>query len=140
MINKEQGKTARQYKQERLASRTEADIRFSEILKSLNRHFSEKQVFHNGNGIYYIVDFFVAWPYKTIFEIDGKYHLQNSVIDRDVKKTLFLECDRGYRVFRFPNDDVLNYPHNTRNKVMQILKENKFHWKHSSFLAHCSAR
>jgi very-short-patch-repair endonuclease len=50
----------------------------------------------------YIVDF-VCFEPRTIFEVDGSQHADNS---RDKRRDRYFE-ERGYRVLRFWNNDVL---------------------------------
>jgi very-short-patch-repair endonuclease len=51
----------------------------------------------------YIVDFICLWK-KLIIELDGGQHAD--MLDYDQKRTAFLE-EKGYRVIRFWNTDVL---------------------------------
>jgi very-short-patch-repair endonuclease len=64
----------------------------------------------------YIVDFFCAEKY-LIIELDGGQHMANA--GQDAERTRYL-ADRGYRVLRFWDNDVLS---NTAGVLESILKE-----------------
>ncbi len=52
----------------------------------------------------FIVDFFCAKA-KLVVEVDGPIHKQQ--VEYDAERTAWLEYERGYRVIRFTNEDVL---------------------------------
>lgn len=54
---------------------------------------------------YYIVDF-ICFKKKLVLEIDGNQHHEESIVSYDKERTKYLES-RGFRVLRFPNDDIL---------------------------------
>jgi very-short-patch-repair endonuclease len=64
----------------------------------------------------YIVDFFCPEA-KLVVEVDGGQH--NAEEAKDEKRTCWLE-ERGYRVIRFWNNDVLS---NTDGVVLAVLEE-----------------
>ena len=53
----------------------------------------------------YVVDFFCAGA-KLVIELDGDQHGADAAQACDMRRTMFLE-DRGYRVLRFPNHQVM---------------------------------
>jgi len=53
----------------------------------------------------YIVDF-VSFEFKLVNEVDGGQHNEEPLINKDKKRTEYLNS-RGYVVLRFWNDDVL---------------------------------
>jgi len=52
----------------------------------------------------YIVDF-ICIQAKLIIEVDGSSHLEQE--EYDTERTRWLEEEKGYRMIRFANDDVL---------------------------------
>ena len=62
-----------------------------------------------------MVDFFCAQA-KLIVEVDGGQHAERQL--QDTARTRWLE-ERGYRVLRFWNDEVLG---NTEGVVLTILE------------------
>jgi very-short-patch-repair endonuclease len=64
----------------------------------------------------YVVDFFCPEA-KLIIEVDGGQHNVDEA--KDEKRTRWLE-ERGYRVIRFWNNDVLS---NTDGVVLAVLEE-----------------
>lgn len=67
----------------------------------------------------YIVDF--ACPeHKLIIEVDGSQHASDE--KKDAIRTRFLE-QRGWRVIRFWNDDILNDIDNTCQHIVNYLIE-----------------
>jgi very-short-patch-repair endonuclease len=64
----------------------------------------------------YIVDFFCPEA-KLVIEVDGGQH--NVDEEKDEKRTRWLE-ERGYRVIRFWNNDVLS---NTDGVVLTVFEE-----------------
>jgi len=65
----------------------------------------------------YIVDF-ASFERKLIVEIDGGQHNEKEAREKDEERTAWLE-ERGYRVLRFWNNDVLM---NTEGVVERIRK------------------
>lgn len=65
----------------------------------------------------YIVDF-VSFETKLIIEIDGGQHSEFPVIEKDEKRTKWLES-QGYQLMRFWNNDVLE----NLDGVLLIIKE-----------------
>ena len=53
----------------------------------------------------YVVDF-VCKRAKLVVEIDGETHFSDSGLVYDAQRTAYL-AERGYRVLRFTNDDVM---------------------------------
>ncbi len=70
----------------------------------------------------YIVDF-LCRETNLIIEIDGEYHLEGEQQQLDLIRTQWLE-ERGYKVIRFTNDDVLF----NIDKTIEIIKYNIL-WK-----------
>ena len=63
----------------------------------------------------YIVDFFCAKS-KLVIEVDGDSHAEQA--EYDVQRTKWLNEEKGYRVIRFTNRDVL---HNTE-AVLEAIR------------------
>jgi very-short-patch-repair endonuclease len=64
----------------------------------------------------YILDF-VCVQEKLVIEVDGGSHLEQE--EYDSKRTQWLEEEKGYRVIRFTNDDVLR----NINEVVEAIRE-----------------
>jgi very-short-patch-repair endonuclease len=66
----------------------------------------------------YIVDF-VCWEKKLVIEIDGGQHVQN--IKYDENRTAYLN-ERGFRVLRYWNDEVLNKTEYVLENILEALE------------------
>ncbi len=66
-----------------------------------------------------IVDFYCHQA-KFIVEIDGEVHGSPGQIERDVARTDWLE-ERGFRVIRFGNDEVLRDVGSVLNAIAVVL-------------------
>jgi very-short-patch-repair endonuclease len=81
--------------------------------KKLNGYkFRRQHIFGN-----YIVDF-VCIELMLIVELDGKNHKQQ--IEYDNVRTAYLNSI-GYKVIRFSNQDVLNYPSMVLQEITRLL-------------------
>ena len=67
----------------------------------------------------YIVDF-ICTDHMLIVELDGGQHAEQ--VERDEKRTRFLE-DRGFRVLRFWNNDVLANTEGVLEVIMMELQK-----------------
>jgi len=65
----------------------------------------------------YVVDF-VSFDSKLIVEIDGGQHNEGKTKERDEERTAWLK-ERGYRIVRFWNNDVLT----NMEGVMESMRE-----------------
>ncbi len=77
------------------------------------RKFRRQHSIHN-----YIVDFYCPSE-KLIIELDGPYHRNADIIQRDKKRNKFLE-NLGLKVLRFENRMVFK----NLNSVLQTIGEN----------------
>jgi len=66
----------------------------------------------------FIVDFFCAKA-KLVVEVDGPIHKQQRAYDQE--RTKLLEIERGYRVIRFTNDEVLNDIESVLQRIREAL-------------------
>ena len=71
-----------------------------------NRSFCNKKFRRQVQIANYIVDF-VCYDLNLIIELDGGQHLSQKKLEYDKKRTEILE-DRGFKVIRYYNNDVLN--------------------------------
>ena len=55
---------------------------------------------------YVIVDFYLPKPKKICIEIDGGYHTTLKQMNRDFNKDNYLENYRGFKVYRFTNEQI----------------------------------
>jgi 5-methyltetrahydrofolate--homocysteine methyltransferase len=67
----------------------------------------------------YIVDF-ICTQAKLIIEVDGTSHLEHEEYDKE--RTRWLEDEKGYRVIRFTNDDVLKNIHEVLEVIRNAVK------------------
>lgn len=69
----------------------------------------------------YVVDF-VCKAQKLIVEIDGDTHYSDAGLTHDVARTAYLE-QRGYRVLRFTNGEVMGSPEGVFTVLSGVLGE-----------------
>ncbi|MGB7875492.1 MAG: DUF559 domain-containing protein [Anaerolineales bacterium] len=67
----------------------------------------------------YILDF-VCIQEKLVIEVDGGSHLEQEEYDRE--RTRWLEEEKGYRIIRFTNDDVLKNIHEVVEAIRVAVK------------------
>jgi very-short-patch-repair endonuclease len=67
----------------------------------------------------YILDF-VCVQEKLVIEVDGGSHLEQE--EYDSERTQWLEDEKGYRVIRFTNDDVLKNIHEVVEAIRNAVK------------------
>jgi very-short-patch-repair endonuclease len=68
----------------------------------------------------YIVDF-VSFQRRLIVEIDGGQHNEDRTKERDEERTIRLE-QRGYRIVRFWNNEVLTNPEGVLERIRETLR------------------
>ncbi len=66
----------------------------------------------------YVADF-VCYASKLVVELDGGQHAEN--VEADTTRTAWLE-DRGFRVLRFWNHDVLANPDGVLERILEALR------------------
>ena len=86
---------------------TKAELIFIDKLKQKNIRFLFQKGFYKGD-LHCIVDFYLPNPIKTCIEIDGGYHDSIEQKRKDLSKDRYL-IERGFKVVRIKNDDVLNF-------------------------------
>jgi adenine-specific DNA-methyltransferase len=69
----------------------------------------------------YVADFFCPSA-KLIVEQDGAQHFTEKEVDRDARRTRWLE-ERGYRVLRITNIDVLKRPFDVLEAIHRALTD-----------------
>jgi len=67
----------------------------------------------------YIVDF-ASFERKLIIEIDGGQHNEGKIKERDEERTIRLK-EKGYRVMRFWNNDVLTNLEGVLERIREAL-------------------
>jgi len=68
----------------------------------------------------YVVDF-VSFDRKLIVEIDGGQHNEGKTKERDEERSAWLK-ERGYRMVRFWNNDVLTNMEGVLERVREALR------------------
>ena len=68
----------------------------------------------------YVVDF-VSFERKLIVEIDGGQHSDTEAREKDEQRTAWLN-DKGYRVLRFWNNEVLTNTKGVLEQISQALR------------------
>jgi len=101
---------------------TKAELAFEAILKELNIKYMFQKGFIAGRS-FFIVDFYIPRPHKTVFEIDGKSHNPKRQKNYDFRRTQTLK-KRGIRVFRFKNKEVINKRNEVKDKISFVLDLN----------------
>lgn len=99
-------RTEKKYKKENNEKETPQELIVRSILTKNSIPFIKQKVVHHPTG-FYLLDFMIRKPYRIALEIDGWQHLTTRV-DYDVKRSLFLELEEGFKVIRFRNDEVNN--------------------------------
>jgi very-short-patch-repair endonuclease len=103
-------------------NQTEAEVKVWSSLKAKNINgikFRRQQPIGN-----YIVDF-VSFEAKLIIEIDGGQHNETPAIEKDERRTKWLES-QGFQVLRFWNNDVTENPDGVLKTIYEAL-ENRPH-------------
>ncbi len=102
MFIKEHQNLLNKYKKE--YTPTGGEVLFENILKEYNIKYMKQKGFVAKCNTCLIADFYIPKPYKIIFEIDGKYHLNRK--DKDYGRDKFFFIERGIKTFRFTNEEV----------------------------------
>jgi len=68
----------------------------------------------------YIVDFFYAKE-NLVIEVDGGSHLKQ--VEYDKERTRWLEEEKGYRVIRFTNEDILKNINEVAERIREVVKK-----------------
>jgi isoleucyl-tRNA synthetase len=69
----------------------------------------------------YIADF-VCLPKKLVIEVDGGYHTDSTIKEKDDFRDAFLKENFGYRTLRFSNEEVIGDIDSVLNKIENALK------------------
>jgi len=86
---------------------TPYELLFKEKLDAAGIKYIFQKGFIIGNN-FCIADFYLPNPYRLVIEIDGEYHNENNQKKRDLNKNKYYR-DRGLRIKRIKNEDVLNF-------------------------------
>ena len=84
---------------------TESELIFKKRLEENGIYFMFQKGFINGTH-YYIVDFYLPKPLRTVVEIDGGYHNDPVQVWKDEIRDRYLTEQRGFNVIRIKNEDV----------------------------------
>ena len=125
------GKKTMTNSQNRWRASKEIQQRARELRKNMTEAEKELWQVLRGNrldGLYFrrqhaigtfILDF-VCVQEKLVIEVDGGTHRGQEEYDQE--RTQWLEKEKGYRVIRFTNDDVLKNIHEVVEKIRDALK------------------
>lgn len=104
------------------ARATPAEKAMINILKRMRfgrqkvRYVFQRPIEDKKNKRYFIVDFYLTRPYRTVIEIDGGYHYEEPQFSYDRMRENWLKLI-GNGVIRFDNKDVL---HNSRAVIYEL--------------------
>jgi very-short-patch-repair endonuclease len=99
---------------------TEAESVFWQIAKSSGLGQKCRRQYIIGE---YIVDFFFRQS-MTIVELDGEYHFTEEQQKEDKERQNWLE-QKGYKVLRFTNEQVLHDTDNTIDIIINTIKNHE---------------
>jgi hypothetical protein len=105
-------------KAERLANRTNAEIRFCEMLDDLAVDYEPEAIIQNGDS-FVLIDVLVKKPHVVAFEIDGSAHTRQKKYD--IQRDRWLANKRGIRTFRFTNKQIYKDLGFVRQTVIEVL-------------------
>lgn len=108
-------------RQNRLRNRTQAELRFEEILNAIGIKYEKEKIIQNGDR-FVLIDFISINPLDRKiqgFEIDGGCH--NFQKKYDIGRDKWLE-GIGIKITRFSNAEVLKKTQNVIEKLMEIMK------------------
>lgn len=105
-------------RQQRLCSRTRAEMAFSEMLDSLRILYQSEAIFQNGDR-FILADFYFK-AQKLVIEIDGSAH--DGQKQYDAGRDAWLLRAYGERTIRFANRQVLVEGANVLAAVLNVLK------------------
>lgn len=86
--------------------RTPAVQKVEKLLGELGIRYMREKGFMAGLERFYITDFYLPRPYRTVIEIDGPWH--ENTRDYDASRDRYLQDVRGFKVLRFTNGEVLD--------------------------------
>lgn len=89
----------------RKAQNTPAVRKVEAQLLEAGIRFIREKVFYAGHHHGYLVDFYLPKPMKVCIEVDGSYHIGREYYDS--QKDAYLTDQRGFKVIRVTNDQVL---------------------------------
>lgn len=92
------------YQKENRKKDTLAIVKIQGILNSLSIKYIREKGFSKGLNSFVLADFYLPKPYKTVIEVDGKYHQDQKSYD-NFKDDYYKF--RGFKVIRLINEKVL---------------------------------
>lgn len=110
----------KQFVKENRQNETPAEMILWKFLRSdqLGAHFRRQHIIGD-----YIADF-ACLPLRLIIELDGGYHELPTQQVNDEERTKWLE-NKGFKVIRFSNEEVLGDIEGTIIKIKTYINENK---------------
>lgn len=87
---------------------TESELIFKNRLSEAGIRFMFQKGFINGT-YYYIADFYLPKPNKTVIEIDGSYHSSDAQRVKDRIRDKYFKDIRNIKVIRIKNSDVNDF-------------------------------
>ena len=115
----------RYYRRGLIKKKTKAENAFEKILNKLRVSFIPQAGFLSART-FYIVDYYIKYPYKLIVEIDGEDHRGRKKVIRDKEKISYLRRS-GFRVIRFSNENVLKEKQKIKRQLCRCLDSIKKH-------------
>lgn len=120
-------KIAKRFRKEHLRKRTQAELKFKEILVRNKIPFQEEFIvrFKEKKG-FYIIDFWLQGKNIGI-EIDGEYHKNREA--QDELRTMEIQSYTGIAIKRYTNKEVLCYPDKVEIDLLNTLRVGTIPWK-----------
>ena len=106
------------YRRKLRSQMTAAEVALWVLIK--NRQLVGERFLRQFSIGHFIVDFYCA-KYKLGIELDGAGHFTEEGIQKDKKRTEFLNL-QGIRIIRFENFEVFEFPERTLEEIKRNLR------------------
>ena len=118
----------KEYQRKHRENPTKAEVIFEEVLRELKVPFEPQKICKCGNN-WFIVDFYIRFPYKVVIEIDGGSHDYKMAYD-DKRETLITQKKPLWSIWRFTNEEILRDKDKVKSDLGIAFRE-RAEWKPS---------